>query len=187
MIPWRTAVDRNAYQDRCGRVVFVETSSRGGSSASTNLHQLHVSEMTRRLRTPPTPPASAGITPLHRQALPDGPQNPADTVGVPGTPFSFLGGESDMSAGCPGSGQTLITPAPLAFATGAATQVSGMRRRGEERYSIPDELDGRPTALPRRTSRSAAADRLVARRPGRPSRQSLRARLQHRTTSPAGE
>lgn len=155
------------------RVDEPSPASRLGNDASL----IHTPNSTRKRRNHPTSPTGSA----RRTAEPSRYRRRTwHTVLVPR-------GESDMSAGWPGSGQTLIAPAPLAFATGAATQVRGMRLRGEERYRIPDELDGRPTALPRRTSRPAAAGRLVARRPGRPSRQSLRARLQHRTTSPAGE
>jgi hypothetical protein len=47
--------------------------------------------MTRGCRHFPTPPAGPRITPHHRQVRTGDPRIPADTVGVPGTPFVSRG------------------------------------------------------------------------------------------------
>ncbi|MGR4853224.1 hypothetical protein [Streptomyces sp. LARHCF252] len=62
-----------------------------------------------------------------------------------------------MSVWWPGSGETLIARAPLTFATGAATQVKGMRWfRDTERKDIQEELEGWPEG-PAYTARSTAS------------------------------
>lgn len=61
-----------------------------------------------------------------------------------------------MSVWLPDTGETLLTRAPVAFATGEATRVSGMRWfRDTRRNDIQDELPGWP-AGPEYTARSAA-------------------------------
>ncbi|MFF7310291.1 hypothetical protein [Streptomyces sp. NPDC008137] len=62
-----------------------------------------------------------------------------------------------MSVWWPESGETLIARAPLTFATGAATQVKGMRWfRDTERHDIQNELEGWPEA-PAYTAHSAGS------------------------------
>lgn len=109
MIPWGAAVHRNAYQDRYGRVIHVETPSHGGSPASTNLHQLHVSKkMTRRLCTPPTPPASTGITPFTERLCPT-------DRGTQQIPSAYLAHRSRSR------GESLDTPSAVPPAAASAT------------------------------------------------------------------